>query len=90
MILPMIPILHESLNYYINYTSEVGITWFQQLHQHKYIRKQILPIVKKNMTHLSSYRWRHYGDLEAIVEELNATYGKKTLLQIYHEAVADD
>ena len=39
------------------------------------------------MTHLFIYRLRNYGDLEAIVEEMNAIYGKKPLLQIYHEAV---
>ena len=36
------------------------------------------------------YRLRNYGDLEAIVEELSAIYGKKTLLQICHEAVSED
>ena len=41
------------------------------------------------MTHLSIYRLRNYGDLEPIVEEVSATYDKKTLLQIYHEAVSD-
>ena len=42
------------------------------------------------MTHLFIYGLRHYGDLESIVEVLGAIYDKKTLLQIYHEAVADD
>ena len=42
------------------------------------------------MTHLFIYRLRNYGDLESIVEELSAIYDKKTLLQIYHEAVSDD
>ena len=51
------------------------------------VYKQISPIVRKNMTHLFIYRLRNYGDLEAIVEELSAVYDKKTLLQIYHEAV---
>ena len=49
--------------------------------------KQISPIVRKNMTHLFIYRLRNYGDLEAIIEELSAVYDKKTLLQIYHEAI---
>ena len=39
------------------------------------------------MTHLFIYRLRNCGDLEPIVEELSAVYDKKTLLQIYHEAV---
>ena len=51
------------------------------------IYKQISPIVRKNMTHLFIYRLRNYGDLESIVDELSAIYDKKTLLQIYHEAV---
>ena len=42
------------------------------------------------MTHLFIYRLRNYGDLEATVEELSAIYDKKTLLQIYHEAVSED
>ena len=42
------------------------------------------------MTHLSIYRLRNYGDLEATVEELSAIYDKKTLLQIYHEAVSEE
>ena len=49
--------------------------------------KQISPIVRKNMTHLFIYRLRNYADLEAIIEELSAVYDKKTLLQIYHEAI---
>ena len=53
------------------------------------VYKQISSIVRKNMTHLFIYRLRNYGDLEAIVEELNAIYDKKTLLQIYHEAVSE-
>ena len=40
------------------------------------------------MTHLFIYRLRNYGDVTSIVEELNAIYDKKTLLQIYHEAVS--
>ena len=41
------------------------------------------------MTHLFIYRLRNYGDLE-LIEELVAICDKKTLLQIYHEAVSDD
>ena len=54
------------------------------------VLKQISPIARKNMTHLFIYRLRNYGDLEAIVEELGAIYDKKTLLQIYHEAVSEE
>ena len=54
------------------------------------VYKQISPIVRKNMTHLFIYRLRNYGDLESIVEELSAIYDKKTLLQIYHEAVSEE
>ena len=52
--------------------------------------KQIPPIVRKNTTHLFIYILRNYNDLESIVEELSAIYDKKTLLQIYHEAVSED
>ena len=51
------------------------------------VYKQISPIVRKKMTHLCIYRLRNHGDLEPIVEELSAVYDKKTLLNIYHEAV---
>ena len=54
------------------------------------VYKQISPIVRNNMTHLFIYRLRNYNDLESIVEELSAIYDKKTLLQIYHEAVSED
>ena len=54
------------------------------------VYKQISPIVRKNITHLSIYRLRKYNDLESIVEELSAIYDKKTLLQIYHEAASGD
>ena len=54
------------------------------------VYKQISPIVGKHMTHRFVYRLRNYGDLEAIVEELSAICDKKTLLQIYHEAVSED
>ena len=52
--------------------------------------KQISPIVRKNITHLFIYRLRNYAGLEGIIEELSAVYDKKTLLQIYHEAVSED
>ena len=52
------------------------------------VYKQISPRVRKNMTHLFCYRFRNYGDLESIVEELSAIYDKQTL--ICHEAVSED
>ena len=39
------------------------------------------------MTHLFIYRLRNYADLQAIIEEMSAVYGPKTLIQIYHEAI---
>ena len=51
------------------------------------VYKAISNVVRKNMTHLFIYRLRSYSDVEAIVEELGAVYDKKTLLQIYHEAI---
>ena len=51
---------------------------------------QISPTVRKNITHPFIYRLRNHGDLKATVEELSAIYDKKTLLQIYHEAVSED
>ena len=42
------------------------------------VYKQIPPIARKNITHLSIYRLRNYGYLEAIIEEMSAIYDKKT------------
>ena len=52
--------------------------------------KAISPVIRKNVTHLFVYRLRNYADLEGVIEELSAIYDKKTLLQIYHEAVGED
>ena len=54
------------------------------------VYKQISPTVRKNMTHLLIYRLRKYNDLESIVEELSAIFDKKTILQIYNEAVSEE
>ena len=54
-----------------------------------HIYEQISPLLKKNLTHLFIYRLRNYGDLEYIIEEMSAIYVKKTLLQMYHEAVSE-
>ena len=54
------------------------------------VYKQISPTVGKNMTHLFIYRLMNYGDLEPTVEEQNAIFDIKTLLQIYHEAVSEE
>ena len=51
------------------------------------VYKGVSPVIRKNVTHLFIYRLRNYGDLESIVEEMSAIYDKKTLLQIYHEAI---
>jgi GTPase SAR1 family protein len=53
------------------------------------VYKAISPIIRKNMTHLFIYRLRNYADLEAIIEEMSAVYDKKTLLQMYHEAISE-
>ena len=53
------------------------------------VYKQIPPIVRKKMIQLLIYRLRHYNNLEPIVEELSVIYDKKTLLQIYHEAISE-
>ena len=53
------------------------------------VYKAISNVIRKNMTHLFIYRLRNYSDLEAIVEELSAVYDKKTLLQMYHEAISE-
>ena len=52
--------------------------------------KQLSPIVRNNMTYLFIYRLRNYGGLEPTVEELSAIYDKKTILQIYNEAISED
>ena len=53
------------------------------------VYQQVSPIVRKNITHLFIYILRNYGDLESILEEVSAIYGKNTLLQMYHEAVRE-
>ena len=85
----MIQISHESLEYYINYTLR-GRHYMISTITSTQVYKQISPIVRNNMTHLFIYRLRNYNDLESIVEELSAIYDKKTLLQIYHEAVSEE
>ena len=82
MILPMKQILHGSLNYYMNHTSEEGSTYMISTITSTQIYTQISPIVRKNMTHLFIYRLRNYNDLESIVEEMSVIYDKNTLLQI--------
>ena len=79
------PILHEGLNYYISYIR--GRHYIISTITPTQVYKQISPIARRNMTHLFIYRLRNYGDLESVVEELSAVYDKKTLLQIYREAV---
>ena len=54
------------------------------------IYKGVSPIIRKNMTHLFIYLLRNFEDLEGIIEELGAIYDKRTLLQIYHEAISED
>ena len=53
------------------------------------VYKAVLPIIRKNLTHLFIYRLRTYADLEAIIEEMSAIYDKHTLLQMYHEAIGE-
>ena len=53
------------------------------------IYKGVSPVIRKNVTHLFIYRLGNHGDLSAIVEEMSAIYDKHTLLQIYHEAIAE-
>ena len=52
--------------------------------------KATSPIVRKSITNVFVYRLRNYGGLEGTIEELSAINDKKTLLQIYHEAVSED
>ena len=54
------------------------------------IYKQMSQIVRKNMTHLIIYRLSNSNDLDSTVEELSAIYDKKTILQIYNEAISED
>ena len=53
------------------------------------VYKQIPTIVRKSMTHLFIYRLRNYGDLGTIIEEMSATYDKRTLLHMYHGAISE-
>ena len=51
--------------------------------------KALSPIIRKNITELYVYRLRNQNDLEAWVDEVSATYNKKTLLELYHMATAE-
>ena len=51
------------------------------------VHKALSPIIRKNVTHLFIYRLRNQADLQPIIEEMNAVYDPKTLLQIYNEAI---
>ena len=97
--------LYQILAVFGDFADDTNFTRKSQLLHQVYIRgrhymistitstqvyKQISPIVRKSMSHLFIYRLRNYGDLEATVEELSAIYDKKTLLQIYHEAVSEE
>ena len=52
------------------------------------VYKQVSPTVRKNITISFIHRLRNYGDLESIIEEMPAIYDKKTLPQMYHEAIS--
>ena len=52
------------------------------------VYKAVSPVIRKNMTHPFIYRLRNQADLQAVIEEMSAVYGPKTLLQRYHEAVS--
>ena len=69
---------HESLNYYISYILEKGITRFQLRITAKQVYKAVSPIIRKNITNLLIYNLGNYADLEAIIEEMSAIYDKHT------------
>ena len=43
----------------------------------------------KQISSVVLYRLRNYVDLKAIIKEMLAIYDKKTLLQMYHEAISE-
>ena len=51
--------------------------------------RAISNIIRVNATNLYVFRLRNGGDLEALIDELNALADKKTLLQLYNMATAE-
>jgi hypothetical protein len=51
--------------------------------------RAISNIIRVNATNLYVFRLRNGGDLEALLEELNALTDKKTILQLYNMATAE-
>ncbi len=51
--------------------------------------RAISNIIRVNATNLYVFRLRNGGDLEALIDELNALTDKKTLLQLYNMATAE-
>jgi len=46
-------------------------------------------LIRKNATELYIYRLRNYRDLETFIEEVSASYDKKTLLELYNTATSE-
>ena len=46
-------------------------------------------LIRKNTVELYTYRLRNYRDLETFIEEVSATYDKKTLLELYNTATSE-
>ena len=51
--------------------------------------RAISNIIRVNATNLYVFRLRNGGDLEALIDELNALTDKKTLLQLYNMATSE-
>jgi hypothetical protein len=51
--------------------------------------RAISNIIRVNATNLYVFRLRNGGDLESLIEELNALTDKKTLLQLYNLATSE-
>ena len=51
--------------------------------------RAISNIIRVNATNLYVIRLRNGGDLEALIDELNALTDKKTLLQLYNAGTAE-
>ena len=50
---------------------------------------EIHPIIRVNATELYLYKLRNMKDLDTVIGEVSAVLGKKTILELYHQATAE-
>ncbi len=71
----------------MHYLQGGDIQWFQQLFQLRNTEQLVILLELTQLGHV--FRLRNGGDLEALIDELNALTDKKTLLQLYNMATAE-